>query len=149
MKIGLLCGRNAARLLLYPITLYFFLRRGPERRASRAFFERAQGHPATSWQVLKHIHYFASTILDRVFLLSEAFRRFDVRVHGLDQLDAEMARGRGVMLLGAHMGSFEVLRALGTANHVDVGLVMYEDNARMRSMHRRRTRSSRCAARLA
>jgi predicted LPLAT superfamily acyltransferase len=106
------CGRALTRLLLYPITLYFFLRRGPERRASRAFLARALGRRASFWQVLKHIHYFASTILDRVYLLSESFRRFDVRVHGLEQLDVEMARGRGVLLLGAHMGSFEVLRVL-------------------------------------
>ena len=112
VSIARRCGRSVTRLLLYPITLYFFVRRAPERRASHAFFARAQGHPASSWQVLKHIHYFASTILDRVFLLSEAFRRFDVRVHGLDQLDAELARGRGILLLGAHMGSFEVLRVL-------------------------------------
>src|SRR5262249_29484625 len=51
--------------------------------------------------------------LDRVFLLSEAFRRFDVRVEGLDSLHVQMARGRGVLLLGAHVGSFEILRALG------------------------------------
>ena len=30
------CGRAPARLLLLPITLYFLLVRGPERRASRA-----------------------------------------------------------------------------------------------------------------
>jgi len=39
--------------------------------------------------------------------------RFDVRVHGLEQLHAQMDRGRGVLLLGAHIGSFEVLRMLG------------------------------------
>jgi len=41
-----------------------------------------------------------------------------------------MSLGQGCLLLGAHLGSFEILRARG-ANQVDVGLMMYEDNARM------------------
>ena len=110
--IGLKCGRGSARLLLYPITLYFFLRRGYERRVSYAFLERALGHKANAWQVMRHIHRFASTILDRVFLLADRYTRFDVRVHGLADLDSRMRPERGVLLLGAHFGSFEVLRVL-------------------------------------
>ena len=33
-------GRALARACLYPITLYFLVMRGPERRASRAYLER-------------------------------------------------------------------------------------------------------------
>ena len=105
-------GRLPSRLVLLPITLYFLLVRGPERRASRAFLSRVFGRPATLWEVARHIHTFASTILDRVFLLSEQFRRYDLRVHGLDALHAELDKGRGVLLFGAHVGSFEALRVL-------------------------------------
>lgn len=112
-SISLYLGRPCARVLLYPITLYFFLRRGPERRASREFLTLAFGRPATTWEVLRHIHTYAQTQLDRVFLLSDSFRRFEARVHGLEGLHALMDRGRGVLLLGAHIGSFEALRILG------------------------------------
>jgi predicted LPLAT superfamily acyltransferase len=114
MKIGLLCGRNATRLLLYPITLYFFLRRRYERRVSYAFLARAFGRKPSAWQVMRHIHRFASTILDRMFLLSERYTRFDIEVHGLDELVSRMHPDRGVLLLGAHVGSFEALRVLAT-----------------------------------
>ncbi len=106
------CGRAPARVLLLPITLYFLLVRGPERRASRAFLTRVTGRPASLWQVARHIHCFASTILDRVFLLSERFRRFDIEVHGLGELHRQIDKGRGVLLFGSHHGSFEVLRVL-------------------------------------
>jgi predicted LPLAT superfamily acyltransferase len=110
--IGLRGGRGIARLILYPITLYFFFRRGEERRASRAFLSTALGRPAGAWDVMRHIHAFASTILDRLFLLAESFRRFDIRVHGLDAVERNIAANRGVLLLGAHIGSFDALRVL-------------------------------------
>lgn len=110
--IGLYGGRGFARLCLYPITVYFLIVRGPERRASRAYLTRVLGRPATLLEVARHIHIFACTILDRVFLLSEPLQRFDVRVHGIDDLHRAMGQGRGVLLFGAHHGSFEVLRVL-------------------------------------
>lgn len=108
--IGLKLGRPVARVFLYPITLYFFFRRPFERRVSYAFLQRAFGRPASAWQVMRHIHRFASTILDRVFLLADRFARFDVRLHGLEELTSRMRPDRGVLLVGAHVGSFEVLR---------------------------------------
>jgi len=111
-SIGCHGGRSLARACLYPITLYFLLRRGAERRDSRAWLSRALRRPATLLDVARHIHCFASTILDRVFLLSESTRRFDVRVRGVESLHAHMDQGRGLLLFGSHLGSFEVLRVL-------------------------------------
>ena len=110
--IGRYGGRGVARALLYPITLYFLLRRPAERRDSRAWLARALGRPATTRDVARHIHTFAATILDRVFLLSESTRRFEVAVQGLEALHAQLDLGRGVLLFGSHLGSFEVLRVL-------------------------------------
>lgn len=105
-------GRAVSRALLYPITLYFLLVRGPERRASRAFLGRVFGRPARLFEVARHIHCFASTILDRVFLLMGQLHRFDIRVHGLTELHAELDQGAGMLLFGSHHGSFESLRVL-------------------------------------
>jgi len=110
-SIGRYGGRGVSRLLLHPITLYFLLRRGVERQQSRAWLGRVFGRPATLWDVARHIHTFASTILDRVFLLSEHTRRFDVAVRGVELLNAQLAHG-GVLLFGSHLGSFEVLRVI-------------------------------------
>ena len=106
-------GRPTARALVALVSLFVFFRRGPERRASRAYLARALGRPARWWEILRHMHTYSLTMLDRVFLLAESFRRFDIRVDGLEHLHAAMDRGRGVLLLGAHVGSFEILRTLG------------------------------------
>jgi Predicted acyltransferase len=105
-------GRWLARLCLYPITAYFLLVRGPERRASRAWLARVHGRPAGVLAVARHIHCFAATILDRLFLLGGRLDRFDIRVHGLAPLEALLDEGRGALLFGSHLGSFDALRVL-------------------------------------
>ncbi|HUN73788.1 MAG TPA: hypothetical protein VMU40_04650 [Steroidobacteraceae bacterium] len=111
-RFALACGRLPARLALYPITLYFLLRRAPERRASRDYLERIHGRPPTRWEVARHMHCFAATILDRVFLLSERYRRFDIRMFGLEVFARALQAGRGVLLFGSHLGSFDAIRVL-------------------------------------
>ncbi len=111
-SIGKYGGRGIARLFLYPITAYFVLRRGDERRGSRVYLSRVLGRQASLLDVARHVHTFASTILDRVFLLSEDTRRFDVEIRGVDKVHAQLDQGRGVLLFGSHLGSFEVLRVL-------------------------------------
>ena len=105
-------GRRLGRACLYPITLYFLLVRGPERRASRRYLARALGREVDLWSVARHIHTFAATILDRVFLLGGRFAGFDVRVAGVPPLIEALDRGQGALLFGSHLGSFEVLRVL-------------------------------------
>ncbi|TZF87862.1 acyltransferase [Cognatilysobacter lacus] len=107
-------GRRVGRAFLYPITLYFLLRRRHEREASRRFLTRAFGRPATLGDVARHIHTFASTILDRVFLLSGQIDRFDIRVNGVEAVHAPLDRGQGVLMVGSHLGSFDAMRVLGT-----------------------------------
>ncbi len=107
-------GRTAGRVALYPIALYFLIRRGPERRASRAYLDRVLGRKATSWEVAKHFYTFATVILDRVFFLSGKHERFDVRMIGIDGLRERWRWGRGVLVFGAHVGSFDALRAMAT-----------------------------------
>lgn len=110
--IALHLGRPAARALLYPITLYFLVKAGPQRSASRRFLSRVFGRPATLIEVARHIHCFAATILDRVYLLAGRESLLDVHLHGEQLVTGRVATGQGFLLLGSHLGSFEILRAL-------------------------------------
>src|SRR5438552_9218371 len=106
-------GRWAARLLLYPITLYFLVSAHAARRISREYLKRVRGRPAHWRHVFRHFYCFAATILDRVYLLRGEFQYFDVTLHQKEILHRQVESGKGCVLLGSHLGSFEVLRTLG------------------------------------
>lgn len=105
-------GRGIARACLYPITLYFYCVRGAERRASGEYLQRLRGRPARALEVARHIHTFAATILDRVFLLAGRTGLFDIRSSGTEPLLQMLDQGRGVLVFGSHLGSFDALRVL-------------------------------------
>lgn len=124
--IALRLGRPAARLLLYPITAYFLLRAGTSRRSSRSYLRRVLGPAAGLAAVARHFHSFAAVLLDRVFLLSDRFEEFEIRIHNPEVFLHEVERGSGALLLGAHLGSFDLLRALAVGRHeFPVKVLMY------------------------
>jgi predicted LPLAT superfamily acyltransferase len=128
--VALALGRRAGRALLHPICLYYLAFSLRARRASRQYLARALGRVPTLSDVFRHYYTFASVALDRVFFLKGRFAQFDVSIEGEDILRDALAAGEGCLLIGAHIGSFEALRALGRDKAVRVNLVMYEDNAR-------------------
>ncbi len=113
--IALHMGRGVARLLLYPIVGYFLLTSRKARRASKGYLTRVLGRPARFTDGARHIHCFASTILDRVFLLTDRFDEFDLQISGENLVRELGHKGQGCLLVGSHLGSFEVLRTLGVS----------------------------------
>ncbi len=122
-------GRRVARLLLVPICGYFLAFSPRVRRNSRQYLALALGRPPRSADVWRHYFTFAATVLDRVYFVEGRFERFDIEVRGLELLRRTLAKGRGCVLLGAHLGSFELLRTLAPEHRLPVNVVMYEDNA--------------------
>lgn len=130
--IAVTLGRRVSRLVLHPITLYFMVFGGAAARASTQYLARVLGRSPRWGERYRHIHHFAATILDRVYLLRGNFDLFDVEVVGAEHLDAVLATGRGAFLVGAHLGSFEALRTLGEQRRgLRVAMLMYEHNARL------------------
>jgi len=128
--VAMSLGRSAARLLLYPICLYFLAFSRRARSASRQYLSKVLGRAAGVGDSFRHYHTFASVILDRAYLLNDQLERFDVELHGAGIIDELAASGPGCVLLGSHMGSFEILRAAGKARGLSISMVMYEENAR-------------------
>lgn len=133
--ISLTLGRPAGRVVLYGIAAYFLALAPAARRMSRLYLQRVFGLPspgAVRWRDLfRHFLSFASVIHDRVYLVNDRYDLFDIRVHNSELIDNVIAQGRGAFLVGAHLGSFEVLRAVGRHRAgLRIAMAMYEENAR-------------------
>ncbi len=122
-------GWHFGQLLLYPITLWFFIKSPDARRASRDYLGRVLNRPARHRDVMRHMFTFACVILDRIFFLSGRTRAFRVTIEGLQPLTDILNSGRGCILLGSHLGSFDVLRAFGRTAPVRVSPVMFRRNS--------------------
>jgi len=127
LTLGL--GWPVGQALLYPITGYFFLFSRGARRASGRFLARVLNRPATVRERFRHLFTFSCVLLDRLFLLSNRLRHFRIDVTGLENVTAALAQGCGCVLLGSHLGGFEVLRAFGRRSPVPIRVLMYRANA--------------------
>lgn len=129
--ISLRLGRPTGRLVLHLVAAYFLLFSPAARRASRAYLARALGRPVRLADGYRHVFSFAATIHDRLYLFKDRFDLFDIRIEGGELINEQIAGGRGALLFGAHIGSFEAIRAIGrTQPGLRIVLAMYEDNAR-------------------
>lgn len=128
--VTLTLGRAFGRLFLPPIALYFVVFAPRARAASAAYLARILGRPARFGEIYRHFHAFAAAIHDRVLLLAGREDVFDVSLSGVPVFDAAVAEGRGCILLGAHLGSFEILRSLGASlRSLRVRMLMATGNA--------------------
>lgn len=130
--IALHMGRPVARQLLYPITLYFLLFATAQRKASLQYLSRVLKRKANWLDSAKHIHTFASTILDRVYLLTGQFSKLDISFPAENIPLSYSQNSVGCLLLGSHIGSFEVLRSYAVSNYpLPIKILMYEHQAPM------------------
>lgn len=129
-RISLLFGRRLSRIVVYGIALYFLLAAPTARKASRSYLERVLQRPATWRDLYRHILAFASTIHDRFYLLNHQTELFDIQVFGAELINQAQGTGQGLLLFGAHMGSFEVLLTHGRSHQHNSCIAMYPENAR-------------------
>ena len=128
--LSLHLGRRLARAALYGIAGYFFLFSPRALRHSRRYLTLALGRPPNTLERFKHVLYFATCIHDRVYLVNEQYERFNCSVEGEPLMQAQLDAGRGAFLMGAHLGSFEVMASVGRRQPgLHVSMAMYEHNA--------------------
>ncbi len=130
--IALHLGRRFARCLLYPITAYYLLFASQQRKASQEYLNRVLQRKANWLDSAKHIHTFAATILDRVYLLTGQFAKLDISIPAVNMPHKYSKNGKGCLLLGSHIGSFEVLRSYAVNNYMlPIKILMYEQQSPM------------------
>ena len=125
-------GRTPARMVLRLVALYYMLFNATARRASRDWLARIHGSEhVTSRMVYDHLLRFSHVALDRLFFVRRQLGRFETRILGEEVFRTIRARKKGVVFLGAHVGSFEAIRVLAELHEVRVNVVGYFRNAVM------------------
>jgi predicted LPLAT superfamily acyltransferase len=121
-------GRGFVGAFLYLLCVYYALLRGTARRASRAYLAKV-GHAATFRDVVQHLHHFAQVASDRVLFLTGKWSSLRIEHHGHELIVEAVESGKGALLLGGHLGSFEAMRALADRYRVPINVVADFSNA--------------------
>ena len=103
---------------VYAVTLYFFLFGKRAREVSLDYLRRIEhecphsGLAATRRTAYRHFVAFAQAILDKLDAWAGRLDHGEVVFENLEGLRAAAASGRGVLVIGSHLGNLEVCRAL-------------------------------------
>jgi len=131
-------GRHVCGVLVHAIVAYFFLTDSKGRRASAAYLRRVYatpegratlGRPPGRWQSFIHYREFALSIVDRIGIWFGHVDDFNYEMIGEEHLDRVAEEGRGAILVGAHLGSFDALRLLAERKKSIVNVLMFTANA--------------------
>lgn len=123
-----ICGRRFVGVILRVVAFYYALFAGTARRASHSYLRRVHGK-ASFFDTVRHIATFAQCAFDRVLLAAGRLDGFTFTRDGYQHLEQLAAQKRGAILLGAHLGSFEAMRAMGSFEEFPINVVVHFENA--------------------
>jgi predicted LPLAT superfamily acyltransferase len=130
-------GRTPLLAILMPVVLYLFLRGGEARRSALSFQRRVMRLTDTPerllsvyWRAFRQFWEFGVSIVDKVVSWRSGLPLERFTWKGRDEVKARLAQGQGVVLMGAHVGNLEVIRALGHSRNVVVNALMFTGNSK-------------------
>jgi len=118
---------------------FFALRGRTARCASRRYLERVAATPEGGaalgtprpglGRVLRHFHEFSLVLYDRMVVWSGALEQMGFAHDGSGGLFELARKGEGALLLGAHLGSLDMMGFLARRHDLKINVVAYELNA--------------------
>jgi predicted LPLAT superfamily acyltransferase len=133
-----LFGRPLSLVIVHLIVLYYYLTIPQARRASRAYLRRiaarpdgarALGRPPDWLASFWNFRAFALQIFDRLVLWLGREGDLQFQSIGTDACKRLLRKDRGAIVVGAHLGSFDALRALAEQDDLTVNVLMFTRNA--------------------
>ena len=132
-------GRRATLGIAALAAAFFALRGREARRASRRYLERVaatpEGRAALGTarpglrSVLRHFHEFSLVLYDRMLVWSGALDRMQLEHDGSGGLFELAQKGEGALLLGAHLGSLDMMGLIARRYDLKVNVVAFQRNA--------------------
>jgi predicted LPLAT superfamily acyltransferase len=131
--------RRLGRSLLFfwfltPAAVYFLLTDARARRGSLQYLRRLYAWPEGRAgfprepglrESLRHLREFSISVVDRLCAWPEEADRIEFRDTGSEHLFRLARQRRGALLLGAHLGNFDMLRILSERQKFKVNVLMY------------------------
>jgi len=132
-----LFGLRLTYVLSIPVAVFFSFV-SPDVRATMRYHQRVFG-AATAlgrrWRVFRHFFSFGRAIIDRTAILAGMTRRFSFTFDGEQHLRDAVAGGKGVLLLTAHVGNWEVAGQLLSRIDVPVNVTGFDnENPEVRAL---------------
>ncbi len=122
-------GRPFAAVILRLVASWYAIASPSVRRNSLGYLRRLWPEAGTR-EVVRHIVTFAQCAFDRVLFAAGERSAFRIERHGYQHLQRQARSGRGALLLGAHVGSFEAMRAMAGAERFVIRPLVHFANAR-------------------
>ncbi|EEA00471.1 glycosyl transferase family 2 [Burkholderia sp. H160] len=133
-----LFGRRFTALWLHPVVAYFLLTGRAARAASGNYFTHLRAvapsanTPRPGWlSAYRHMLAFAQSGFDKLAAWSGRVDDTEVTFDNPSAFEALIASGKGALVIGAHLGNLEMMRALALrGDHAKVTAVVYTEHAR-------------------
>jgi len=132
-------GRRGMLVVVRLSSAFFALRRGEARRASRRYLERIAATPEGRTAlgtarpglrtVMRHFHEFSLVLYDRMVAWSDALDALEFEHDGSERLFELGRGGEGALLLGAHVGSLDLMSIIARRYGLKVNVVAFHRNA--------------------
>ena len=128
-----LVGRVGFNIVLAPVMFYFLLRRPIARRASLDYLRRVKrqypdslhGRPGL-WMSFRHFLAFGRSLLDKYI----APTSIDTREEDAELVRSIVESGRGIVLLGSHIGNLEYSRGISSRHpELVINVLVYDQHA--------------------
>ena len=120
-------GRWAAEPILRVVVAYFYIKDRALRQASAQYLARVGRHGRG--EVYRHCLSFAQTSLDRFDVWSDRLDDYTLTYHGEEHLLRLHQENKGALLIGAHLGNFDMLSAMAKRHDAKVHVLMDRRNA--------------------
>lgn len=117
LRFMLLLARKSPSLIYVPLlwliaAVFAIDTRRLSSRASISFLNRVLGRKPNLLERIRHTYTCSHVFFDRIRLLGKGAGQFTISLQNAELIHTLVAKDKGAILLGAHYGSFEALRAL-------------------------------------
>ncbi len=127
--LSTLFGRTFTGFFLIPVTLFYYFFIPGSRKGSKQFFKRIFPYAHFLLQYINgyiRVYTYANTLLDKVYFRVNGTQRFKINFPDTQNIINALKLGKGVIILSAHIGSWEIVSRFFKRFKNRVNVVIYE-----------------------